>query len=426
MRAIKNANIVTMNEKMDIIENGFIEIDELGKISAVGDGVYEGDAESIDVKGDLIIPGLINGHTHTAMSLLRGYADDLPLKDWLEHHIWPKENEWMNEHNVVLGTELGILEMLASGTTTFCDMYFFTDSTLKCAEKAGIRGLMAEGIIDFPTPNMKNPNDMFDYVQSVIDRADYKISKPVVSVHAPYTTSPDIIAQAAELAKSRDLLFVTHTAETRTEVEDIKKRYGKTPIEHFASLIPKGTKTAMAHMVHLSENDMRIAVEHQFNAVHNAQSNLKLSSGIAEIEKMRKEGIKVSIGTDGAASNNNLDMIEEMRTASLIGKLRDPQHVNAVDTLKMATIEGAQVLHIDDFTGSIEMGKSADLVRISKRGIEAYPYFNNPYSFIVYSMNSRDVIMTMVQGKILYDGNSYKTLDAESIKREVRKITEKA
>lgn len=421
MKVLINANIVTMKNQGDIIENGYIKINENGKIENVKDGQYKGDGEVIDMEGDILIPALINGHTHTAMSLLRGYADDKPLKEWLEAYIWPKENEWMNEENVVLGTKLGMLEMLASGTGTFCDMYFFTQSTIETVEKAGMRGLMAEGIIDFPTPNMKTPKDMFSYVEGSLKMYNGGLARPVISVHAPYTTSPEVIERAAGIAKDNDILFVTHTAETLTEIADIRKRFNKTPIEHFSGLIPKDTKTAMAHMVHLSDNDMDVAAERGFNAVHNPQSNLKLSSGIAKIAMMRERGILVSIGTDGAASNNNLDMIEEMRTASLIGKMDNPEHLSAYETMKMATIEGARVLHIDGETGTIEAGKSADIVRISRKGIESYPYFENPYAFIVYAMNSRDVSMTMVNGKILYQKGDYKTLDAQMIKSDVNK-----
>lgn len=419
MIVLTNANIVTMKEKDDIIDNGYIVINDGGIIESVNEGRYEGNENMTDMKGDILIPALINGHTHTAMSLLRGYADDKPLKEWLEKYIWPKENQWMNRDNVMLGTQLGMLEMLASGTGTFCDMYFFTKDTIPVVNEAGLRGLMAEGIIDFPTPNMKTPKEMLSYVEESLGMFENGLSRPVISVHAPYTTSPDVIERAAGLAKERDMLFVTHTAETLTEIADIKKRYGKTPIEHFSEIIPKETKTAMAHMVHLSDNDMNIASERSFNAIHNPQSNLKLSSGIAKIALMREKGVKVSIGTDGAASNNNLDMIEEMRTASLIGKFDNPQHLSAYETLRMATAEGAEVLHLENETGTLEAGKSADIVRISRNGIEAYPYFDNPYAFIVYAMNSRDVTMTMINGNVLYENGKYKTMDENKIKSDV-------
>ncbi len=421
MKVLKNAIIVTMNTNLDIIKNGYIIINDNGDIEEIKEGNYSGE-NAKDMKGDLLIPGLINGHTHTAMTLLRGYADDLPLIEWLEKHIWPKEGEWMNEKNVNLGTELGIMEMLACGTTSFCDGYFFTSSTVGLADKIGIRGLMAEGLIDFPTPNKKTPEEAFDYIKDTLNISNNKISRIVLYVHAPYTTSPLWIEKVSHLAKENDLLFVIHTAETLFEVSEIKKRYGKTPVEHCASLIPVETKTAMAHMVHLNDKDMDIAADRDFGVIHNPQSNLKLSSGIAEIAKMRKKGINVSIGTDGAASNNNLDIIEEMRTASLIGKYDDPQHLSAIETMKMATIEGAKVLHIDDETGSLEKGKSADIVRISLNGIESYPYFGNPYSFIVYAMNSRDVKMTMIKGNVLYENGEYSTIDADRVKSEVRKL----
>lgn len=410
-----NATAITMNEKSEIIKDACVDIDEKGNIRGITSGHENVNDKDIDCKGDFLIPALINGHTHNAMTLLRGYADDLALQTWLENHIFPAEAKYMDENAVMLGNELGMLEMLASGTGTFCDMYFFTKSAVEIAERAGMRGMYAEGIIDFPTPNAKTPDEAFKYVKESIEEMKTKLARIIISVHAPYTTSPDVIRKAAELANEHNMLFVTHTAETEWEVEEIRKRYGKTPVAHYASIIPEGTKTAMAHMVHLSDEDMKIAAERSFGAVHNPQSNLKLSSGIAEVQKMIDSGINVGIGTDGAASNNNLDMIEEMRTAAMIGKTGNPVHMNAETVLKCGTIMGARALGIDDETGSIEIGKSADIVRISRKGIEAYPYYNNPYSFIVYALNSRDVMMTMVKGQMLYNNGGYTTLNSDEI-----------
>lgn len=421
MTVLYNGIIVTMNSKMEIHDRGWIEIDDSGAISDVGAG--EPPSKDRDLRGNMIIPALVNGHTHSAMTLLRGYADDLALKDWLEKHIWPAEGKLMNEENINAGLELAMLEMLRCGTGTFCDMYFFSGSELKTVERAGMRGLMAEGIIDFPTPNSKNGDEAFKYVKKVIEENDTKTAMPVLSVHAPNTTSPELIEKTAQFAKEKDMLFVTHTAETQNEVEEIKKRFNKTPVEHLASLIPQGTKTAMAHMVHLTDNDMETASRRHFNAVHNPQSNLKLSSGIARIQAMRDAGIKVSIGTDGAASNNNLDMIEEMRTASMIGKGASPLHVSAEDIMKMATIEGARVLGLGEMTGSLEKGKKADIAEIDMNGLEAVPYYDNPYSFIVYALNSRDIKMTMVNGRVLYNEGEYETLNKNEIIDRVRTIS---
>lgn len=408
-----NATILTMNDNGEIIENGYVETDNEGRIADIGRACkpVEGD---IDCKGDFLLPALVNGHTHNAMTLLRGYADDLVLKTWLEEHIFPAEGKYMNEEAVILGNELGMLEMLAGGTGTFCDMYFFTKSSVQTADKAGMRGLFAEGIIDFPTPNTKNPQDGFAYVKESL-RQKTNISRIVISVHAPYTTSPDIIAEAAEIANKNGILFVTHTAETEWEVSEVMSRYGKTPVSHYADLIPKGTKSVMAHMVHLTEDDMHISAERGFGAVHNPQSNLKLSSGIAKVQEMIDKGINVGIGTDGAASNNNLDMIEEMRTAAMIGKTKSPVDMNAETVLRCGTIMGAKALGLEKETGSIEKGKSADIIRIHRNGIESYPFYNNPYSSIIYALNSRDVYMTMVNGKILYENGEYMTLNKDDI-----------
>lgn len=421
MTVLYNGKIVTMNDNMDIFNPGWIEIGANGEIADIGSG--DPPRKDRDLRGNMIIPALVNGHTHSAMTLLRGYADDLALKEWLEGHIWPAEGKLMNEENINAGLELAMLEMLRCGTGTFCDMYFFSGSELKTVEKAGMRGLMAEGIIDFPTPNCKNGDEAFEYVKQVIEENDTEIAMPVLSVHAPNTTSPELIEKVAQFANDNDLLFVTHTAETENEVSEIKDRFNKTPIAHLASLIPEGTKTAMAHMVHLTENDMDIASRRHFNAVHNPQSNLKLSSGIAKIQLMRDKGIRVSIGTDGAASNNNLDMIEEMRTASMIGKLHSPVHVSARDVMRMATIEGAEVLGLGDMTGSLEKGKRADIAEIDMNGLEAVPYYDNPYSFIVYALNSRDIKMTMVNGKVLYNEGEFTTLDKDGIIDRIKNIS---
>ncbi len=413
-----NGMIITMNESMEIIERGWVKIEE-GKIVEIGKGGDKFD-NGIDLNGDILMPGFINGHTHIAMTLLRGYADDLPLKEWLENYIWPAEGKYMDRDSVILGTKLGIMELLASGTTTFCDMYFFTKDTLEVVEEIGIKGFMAEGIIDFPTPNKKNPNDAIGYVKDVIKNWNGEYAKPVLSVHAPYSTSPDVIKQVSEIAGENNILLTIHVAETEWEVNEITNRYGKTPVEHIASIIDKGVKVAMAHSVHLTDEDIDISIERGFAAVHCPQSNLKLSSGIARIEDMRNKGMIVGIGTDGTASNNNLDMIDEMRTAALIGKLNNPQHLPADYVVRMVTIDGAKSLGIDKFTGSIEKGKDADLIRISLNGIEAHPFYGNPYSFIVYALNSRDIKMTMVKGRILYEDGEYKTIDREKVLKEVR------
>ncbi len=419
-----NAKIVTMNEKLDIIENGWIEIQD-NIIKTIGKGKIEDKENAIDIKGDILLPGFINGHTHIAMTLLRGYTDDKQLMDWLNNYIWPAEGKYMNKDAVVLGTKLGILEMLANGTTSFNDMYFFTNDSIKIAEEIGIRGLFAEGIIDFPTPNCKNPDEGIKYVlNSIEENKNNKITQIVFSVHAPYTTSDSLIKKVAEIANEKNILFHIHTAETKNEINIIKKKYNMTPIELLNKLIPNNTKTVMAHMVHLTDNDMNIASERKFNVIHNPQSNLKLSSGIAQIEKMRNKGIIVGLGTDGTASNNNLDMIDEMRTAALIGKLNNPEHLKAEEVVKMATIDCAKALHIDNEVGSIEEGKKADIIRISLEDIEAYPYYNNPYSYIVYAANSRSIKMTMINGKILYENNEYKTIDKEKVLFNVKKWSE--
>ncbi len=415
---IYNGMIITMNENMEIIEKGWVKIEE-GKIVEIGRGDDKFD-KGIDLNGDILMPGFVNGHTHIAMTLLRGYADDLPLKEWLENYIWPAEGKYMDKDSVVLGTKLGVMEALRSGTTAFCDMYFFTKDTLEVVEEIGIKGFMAEGVIDFPTPNKKNPDDAIEYVKDVIKNFNGEYAKIALSVHAPYSTSPEVIKRVSEIAGENDLLLTIHVAETQWEVNEIKKRYGKTPVEHIASIIDKGVKVAMAHAVHLTDEDIDISVERGFSAVHCPQSNLKLSSGIARIEDMRKRGMIVGIGTDGTASNNNLDMIDEMRTAALIGKLKEPQHLPADYVVRMATIDGAKSLGIDKLTGSIENGKDADLIRISLDGIEAYPFYGNPYSFIVYALNSRDIRMTMVKGRILYENGEYKTIDEEKVLKEVR------
>ncbi len=414
-----NGIIVTMNKNKDIFDRGWVKIDDNGLIEEIGKGDKKFE-KGINLNGDILLPGFVNGHTHIAMNLLRGYADDLPLKIWLENHIWPAENKFMDKDAVILGTQLGIMEALRSGTTTFCDMYFFTKDLYPLVEKIGIRGLLSEGVIDFPTPNLKNPQDAIDYVKDIIDNWDGEFARVILSVHAPYSTSPNIIEEVANIAFSHKKLFVSHVSETEWEVNEIKNRYGKTPVQHFASILPEKLNMAMAHSVHLTDEDMEIAAERHFAAVHCPQSNLKLSSGIAKIEKMKNKGMIIGIGTDGAASNNNLDMIEEMRTAALIGKLENPEHVSAQYTLEMATIEGAKALGIENETGSIEKGKWADIIRISLDGIESYPYYNNPYSHIIYALNSRDVKMTMVKGNILYEDGRFITIEEENIKKEVR------
>lgn len=414
---IKNGTILTMDFKNSILENGFLAI-RGDRISHMGTGNLPSikATKIIDAKGGLVLPGLVNGHTHAAMTLFRGLADDLPLMQWLENYIFPAERN-MDAEFVYTGTLLALAEMILSGTTTFCDMYLFEEEVAKAAKKAGVRCLVGEVLYDFPSPNYGSVGNGLEYTESLIQKwRDDPIVSIAVEPHSLFTCSPELLMASNELALKHRVPLIIHVAETLNEVSEIKGKYGKTPIEHLDSLGLLGAHLIADHCVHLGPSDIKKMAEHGVKVVHNPESNMKLASGIAPVPELIKQGVTVGLGTDGCASNNNLDLFSEMDTAAKLHKVHamDPTVVDAVTVLRMATIEGARALGLQDITGSLEIGKKADVIVIDTHKPHLTPMYN-AVSHLVYAASGNDVTHSVINGKLVMEDRKLLTLDLDEI-----------
>ncbi len=386
------------------MDDAAVIFDEAGIIKAVGSAVElangENIANRIHLPNHLLAPGLINAHCHAAMSLLRGAADDLPLHRWLQERIWPMEGELVDEAFVQTGTQLAIAEMLLGGTTTCVDMYFYSHAVARAFLSAGMRGVLALPVIDFPT---RYASDADAYITTGLLVRDEFADEPLLSFalapHAPYTISDATFARVLAFANELGLPVHTHLQETSREVTDAVTQSGERPTARLARLGALGPDFFAAHCVHLNEEDIATLARYGSSVVHCPSSNLKLASGIAPIAQMLAAGINVSLGTDGAASNNRLDMFEEMRLAALIGKVQahDASAVNAAQAFTMATLGGARATGLASVTGSLEVGKSADMVAVSLSSPGMTPLFD-PVSHFVYAASRADVSDVWVAG----------------------------
>jgi 5-methylthioadenosine/S-adenosylhomocysteine deaminase len=419
-----NGTIITCNKDHEVIENGAVGFDGK-KITYVGKNPEDasGYEEKIDLKGNFVLPGLINTHGHSPMSLLRGYADDLPLQTWLEEKIWPQEEKYTPEH-AKWGANLSILEMIRTGTTTFVDMYDNMDEVAKAVDEAGIRGVLCRGVIGFGSEELRQSklNEAAKFAGSWNHKADGRITT-MLSPHSPYTCSPGYISQIIEKSDELDVPLHTHMSETKYEVDMNIKEYGATPVAHLDKLGFFDRPALVAHAVHVNENDLEILAAKDVKVSHNIISNLKLGSGISPVGKMLEKGITVSLGTDSVASNNNLDLFEELKAAATIHKgiTQDATAVTAEEALKMATIQGAAAVWLDERIGSIEIGKDADFIVVDTNQPFYYPR-HNPVSHLVYSGSGRDVKDVYVQGKQLLANRQFTTLDEERILFEANRM----
>jgi 5-methylthioadenosine/S-adenosylhomocysteine deaminase len=399
-----NAVIVTMNPKAGIIKNGYLTIYDK-KITAIGEGEPETSENLIDAGGKILMPGFVNAHTHLPMTMYRGIADDLPLKEWLEEHIWPAEAKHTHEDSVRKATRLGLEEMVRTGTTTFSDMYFFADAVAEETEKFGLRGVMNEALVDFPTNSYQNSEEAFDKIIAFTERwKDNDLISPLLIFHATYTCSRNTILKVKELAEKYRLHITSHVSETQQEIENVKQAQGMNPVEYLDALDLISDKLFIAHGVWLNENDQNIFAKKGAHIVHCPSSNLKLGSGVAPIPDYLAKGINVALGTDGCASNNNLDMVEEMRLAALIhkGVNHNPTLIPAYEALKMATVNGAKALGLADKIGSLEVGKYADILVIDTQNTFMQPIYDY-YSALVYAMNSSCIETVLVDGKVVME-----------------------
>ncbi len=409
------------------IEHGGVLIED-GLIQKVGPR-QELEPEDADlvIDGNLIVmPGLINTHTHAAMVGFRGLADDLPLMEWLENHIWPMEKAMVTPQFVRYGLKLAMMEMIRGGVTTFADMYFFQKDAAQIVDQVGMRAVLAEGVIDFPTPSNPDPESQLAYIESFIQEwLNHPLITPAVGPHAPYSTSPDVYRRAHHLSERYGVPLLTHVAETRAEIQQIQERYSKTPIEHLEAIGVLDERTVAAHMVWVQPSDMEIVERHRVGIAHCPESNLKLGSGIAPIPAYLERGLKVGLATDGATSNNDLDMFGEMRTAALLhkGHTQDPTVAPADQILWMATLGGAQVLGLADRVGSMDVGKEADVITLDLDTPHLTPIYN-PVSHVVYAAKASDVRDVFVRGNPLMLDGEFQTLDPEEVLETFRREVE--
>lgn len=387
---------------------------ENGNIVLVGKAQHDKYDRVIDAKDHALLPGFVNTHGHAAMTLLRGVADDLPLMDWLQNKIWPLEAK-LNSDRVYWGTMLAIAEMLKGGTTTFTDMYFYEDSVAQAAEETGIRAVLSQGIVAL-APNFEaNLAASAEFVRTWQGRAEGRITANL-GPHAPYTCPQPYLGQIIDLARELKTPLQIHLSESPSEVADSMTNLGKSPVEVLEEAGMFELPVLAAHCVNLSDRDIDILARYDVRVAHNPGSNLKLGSGIAPVPKMLERGITVGLGTDGAASNNNLDMLEELRLAALIhkGVSNDPTVIPACRALEMATSMGARALFLEEQVGSIQVGLKADLIMIDLDKPHLSPR-HNIEAHIVYSAQSADVSLVMVDGRILVEDGELTTIDHERV-----------
>ena len=411
--------LLTMDQSRPLIENGgvaiggdtILAVDRADQLLARFPG-----ARVIAEEHGLIMPGLVNVHTHAAMSLFRGLADDLPLMRWLNDYIFPVEAT-LTDEVVHLGTLLSICEMIKSGTTSFCDMYLFAGDVARAAEEAGIRAWVGEVLYDFPSPNYGALENGFAYTRDLLARyRHHPLITATVGPHSVYTCSPELLTRLGAMAADEEALYVIHLSENEEEVRTCRERYGRTPVDHLEALGLLGPRVVAGHCVVLTEGEIALLAERGVKVAHCPESNLKLASGIAPVVQMLAAGICVGLGTDGGSSNNDVDLFGEMNTAAKIHKVdrMDPTVMNAEITLHAATLGGAGVLGASGLIGSIEPGKKADCIVLDLDQPHLTPLYN-PASHLVYAARGSDVIHSVINGRLVMRNRQLLTLDESAI-----------
>ncbi len=427
---VRGGTIVTMDAERRVIENGAVAV-RRGAVAAVGpaDEVLAkfSAPQTLDARGRLVVPGLVNTHGHAAMSLMRGLADDRALMDWLQNYIFPAEARVVDEEFVRVGTRLACCEMLLGGTTTYADMYYFEQAVAEETAQAGMRGVLGQTVIDFPAPDFKTWDAALVGCEAFLVRwKDHPLIVPAVAPHAPYTVSPEHLQAARALANRHQAPLVIHVAETKSEVATIRERHQASPVAHLERLGLFDGATLANHCVWTDDADLALLAKRGVGVAHCPQSNMKLASGIAPVPKMLALRIAVGLGTDGAASNNDLDLWEEIDAAAKLHKAfsGDPTVISAREAFAMATIEGARALGLADRIGSLEVGKQADLATIALDAPHVAPLYD-VYSHLAYSVKAGDVRSVLVAGRVVVDERRPTNLDvrktlAEAAEQRVR------
>ena len=427
---VLGGTIVTMDGARRVIDEGGIAVTG-GRIIAIGPRAeIEKDYTSrqiIHADGKLIVPGLINGHTHIPMTLFRGLADDIDLQEWLTKYIFPAEAKNVSEEFVRAGTRLGLAEMIRGGTTTYCDMYYFEDAIADETAKAGVRAVLGETVIDFPVADNKTNAEAMAYVEKFVNHwKGNDLIIPAIAPHAPYTVSEEHLKAVRAFSDRTGAPIVTHISETKREVDDSIKAKGASPVDYLERIGFLSERVIAAHMVWPQAGELEILKRRRVGVVHNPQSNMKLASGVAPVPKMLDEDILLGLGTDGAASNNDLNMWEEMDTVAKLHKVftGDPKVISAQQAFELATIRGAAALHLEKEIGSLEKGKRGDIVIIERDALNQIPLYN-VYSDLVYATKSWDVETVIINGRIVMRNRSLLSLNETAIKNGARIFRER-
>jgi 5-methylthioadenosine/S-adenosylhomocysteine deaminase len=426
---ITGGTLLTMEPPEEIVEDPVIGVRN-GKIDFILKGNippgYSMEArEIIDASGCIVMPGLVNVHAHLAMTCFRGLADDLPLMTWLNDHIFPAETRFINRKTVYAGAILAVAEMILSGTTTFCDGYFFEGEVGRAAIAAGMRGVIAQGFIDFPTPDQPAHSAKEAIAERFVmrwrDRSP--LITPALVCHSPYTCSPETLRTVKAVARRLGVSFQIHLSETREEVRLIRKLYGKKPLQYMHDIDILDENTIAAHCIWLDGEELDLLAAGRVKVAHDPESNMKLGAGVAPVTEMLRRGIDVGLGTDGCASNNDLDLFGEMGMAAKLHKVftGDPTVLKADEVVRMATIGGARVLGMADRIGSIVPGKEADIILVDMRQPHLTPLYH-PFSQLVYAARGADVVTSIIGGRIVMKERRLLQIDTAAAMEEVRRI----
>lgn len=418
---IRGGTVVTMDGSSRVIANGAVAV-KRERIVAV-DTAAEIAARYaapriINAAGKVVMPGLINTHTHVPMVLFRGIADDLVLMEWLQKYIFPAEAKNVDEQFVRWGTRLGCLEMIRGGTTTFVDMYYFEDAIADETARAGMRAVLGETLIDFPAPDNKTWDAGITYMEKFAAKwQGHSLITPAIAPHAPYTVSTDHLRQAHGFSERHGVPLLIHVAEDQAEVKTIQERYGASSVAYLDRIGLLDARVIAAHMVWPTSDDIALLAKRSVGVAHCPQSNMKIAAGAAPVPQMLKAGVAVGLGTDGAASNNDLNLWEEMDTAAKLHKLtsKDPTVINAREALEMATIRGARAIHQDKEIGSLEAGKRADIIIVDVSSAHQTPMYN-VYSHLVYATKASDVQTVIVNGRVVMANRRVLTIDERAVR----------